>query len=303
MDADGSPHKSGFVAVAGCTNVGKSTLINRLLGTKIAAVSPWPQTTRKRQLGILTLESAQIIFVDTPGIHKPLHKLGERMNQEAVDVIEEADLVLLIVDVSQLPTQADRELANQLSRLARPLLLVLNKIDLVDSTTLQSHIQAFQQLLPQYASLPVSAARGDQVEKLIPAILERLPDGPPFYPSSQLTDLFERDFAADLVREAALNHLRDEVPHSLAVRIDEYRERGEQGAFIAATLFVERESQKGIVIGVGGSMLKKIGSAARQEIEAMSGRKVFLQLKVKVRKNWRNDEDILRSFGYGRSKV
>lgn len=301
MPSNPPEFKAGFVAVMGRPNVGKSTLINTLLGTKIAAVSPWPQTTRKQQMGILSLQNAQIIFVDTPGVHKPHHKLGERMNEEAASVLEECDLALFIVDVSEVPTDEDRMLANLLieTRRSIPILLALNKADLIDESTLQTHRQAYLDIFPQtVAALPISATRGDNLDTLTDEIINLLPQGPPFFPEDQITDLYEREIAADLIREAVLNHLRDEVPHSVAVRIDEYKERDHHGAYIEATLFVERDSQKGIVIGQGGSMLKDIGTFARKEIESMSGRKVYLKLRVKVRKNWRNDESALRLFGF-----
>jgi GTP-binding protein Era len=304
MEEGPTVFRSGFVAVMGRPNVGKSTLLNTLLGIKVAAVSPWPQTTRKQQMGILTLEDAQIIFVDTPGVHNPLHKLGEHMNEEAADVLRECDLCMLVVDVSEAPGEEDQLLADLLVDLKRPIptLLALNKADLVDPEGLEPHQRAFQDMFPQAGELlPISATRGDNLDLLVKEIVSQLPEGPPFFPEDQITDLYEREIAADLIREAVLYHLRDEVPHSIAVRIDEYKERDHHGAYIAATLFVERDSQKGIVIGQGGSMLKKIGIAARQEIEAMSGRKVFLQLRVKVRKNWRNDEGALRLFGFSRN--
>jgi GTP-binding protein Era len=303
MESFPSGYHSGFVAVMGRPNVGKSSLINTLLGTKVAAVSPWPQTTRKQQMGILTLETAQIIFVDTPGVHRPHHKLGEHMNEEAASVLEECDLALVIVDVSQDPNEEDHILGDLLREIKRsiPTILALNKVDLVDETSLQSNRQAYQELFPQLEkSIPISATQGDNLDLLVDEITQQLPEGPPFFPEEQITDVYERDIAADLIREAVLDHLRDEVPHSVAVRIDEFKERNHQGAYIAATLFVERDSQKGIVIGQGGSMLKKIGTAARQEIETMSGRKVYLKLRVKVRKNWRNDESSLRLFGFGK---
>lgn len=303
MEESPTVFRSGFVAVMGRPNVGKSTLLNTLLGIKVAAVSPWPQTTRKQQMGILTLEDAQIIFVDTPGVHNPLHKLGEHMNEEAADVLRECDLCMLVVDVSEPPGEEDQLLADLLVDLKRPIptLLALNKADLVDPEGLELHQKAFQDMFPQAGELlPISATRGDNLDLLVKEIASQLPEGPPFFPEDQITDLYEREIAADLIREAVLYHLRDEVPHSIAVRIDEYKERDHRGAYIAATLFVERDSQKGIVIGQGGSMLKKIGIAARQEIEVMSGRKVFLQLRVKVRKNWRNDEGALRLFGFSR---
>lgn len=293
--------KSGFVAVMGRPNVGKSTLVNSLLGTKIAAVSPWPQTTRKRQAGILTLEEAQIVFVDTPGIHRPLNKLGERMNQEALEVLEECDSSLLVVDVSQVPADEDQLLFEFLTKLKRsiPTVIALNKIDLVNDTTLLANQIAYQVLLPQASTLKISATRGDNLDALVVKLVSFLHDGPPFFPDDQLTDTYEREIAADLIREAVLHNLRAEVPHSIAVRIDEYKERDQNNLYIAATLFVERESQKGIVIGQGGIMLKKIGTAARQEIEAMIGSKVFLSIRIKVRKNWRNDEAALNLFGFG----
>ena len=295
-----TPFKSGFVAVMGRPNVGKSTLINALLHQKIAAVSPRPQTTRKRQMGILTLADAQVIFVDTPGVHQPLHKLGENMNQEAADTLQESDLILLVVDVSQPPTSEDRMLMDLLHNISRavPVILALNKMDLPDGQTLQDHRQAFSELVPQAEAIPISATSQINLDQLLASIIDRLPPGPPFFPENQVTDLYERDIAADLIREAALHLLREEVPHGIAIRIDQYIERNSHGAYIEATVFVERESHKPIVIGQGGSMLKKIGMMARQEIESMSGRKVYLRLRVKVRKNWRDDERVLRWFGF-----
>lgn len=306
-------YKAGFVAVMGKPNVGKSTLINALLGQKIAAVSPRPQTTRKRQMGILTLEPedksgngqpngqpAQIIFIDTPGVHRPRHKLGELMNQEAANVLEESDIILFVVDASQPPDEDDRLLFELLRKLRRraPVVLALNKRDVIDGETLEQRRDEFLQGAAPAELVAVSATRSQGLDELLSRLLERLPEREPYFPEDQVTDLYERDIAADLIREAALVLLRDEVPHGIAVRIDQFEERGDAGAYIEAMLFVERESHKGIVIGQGGQMLKKIGTQARQEIEAMSGRKVFLQLKVKVRKNWRDDEKTLKSFGY-----
>jgi GTP-binding protein Era len=302
MDQHPSDYKSGFVAVMGKPNVGKSTLVNQLMGTKVAATSPWPQTTRITQMGILTLEEAQIIFVDTPGIHHAIHKLGERMNQEALKVLEESDIILCVVDVSQPPDDDDKLLANFLSQMRRsvPILIALNKCDLKSDNTNQAHVHEFQSLVRISDSILISAIRGDNLDQLVERLVNLLPEGPPFFPEDQLTDLYEREITADLIREAILHNLRAEVPHSIAVRIDEFKDRNQNTTYISGTLFVERDSQKGIVIGQSGKMLKKIGIDSRQKIEEMLGRKVFLQLRVKVRKNWRNDESALNLFGFRR---
>jgi len=288
------------VAVIGRPNVGKSTLINSLLGQKIAAVSPRPQTTRQRQLGILSLEQGQIIFMDTPGLHQPHHALGRAMNVIAQATLQEADVVVWITDASQSPTDEDDLIAVQLKKKAvhQPLILALNKVDLLAGESMGEREREFTSLLPGALLIQISALNGLGLDKLQAEILRCLPEGEAFYSPDQVTDFFERQIAADLIREAALENLRDEVPHALAVRMDEYKERENQVAFIAATLFVEKESQKGIVIGRGGEMLKKIGMRARQSIEEMSGRRVFLEMHVKVSRNWRNDPRMLRQMGF-----
>lgn len=304
MQKDDILFKTGFIAVMGRPNVGKSTLINALLKQKVAAVSPRPQTTRKRQMGILTFSqgqtSIQAVFVDTPGIHRPHHKLGELMNKDAAQTLEESDMILLVVDASQLPQPEDHLLIDLIrsQRSSATTILALNKMDLVSQLKLEENTQAFLDYLPLAKPIAISATNGDNLDQLLQTIIQYLPEGEPFFPEDQLTDLYERDLAADMIREAALNLLRDEVPHGVAIRIDNYTEREDHGAYIEATLFVERESHKPIVIGQNGSMLKKIGTAARQEIEAMSGRKVFLKIQVKLRKNWRDDDSVLKRFGY-----
>lgn len=291
---------SGYVTLIGRPNVGKSTLLNAILKQKVAAVSPRPQTTRKRQLGILTDDSAQIIFIDTPGIHKPHHKLGEFMNESATDTLLDADLILWVVDASEAPHEEDFLIANRLTaiRADLPVILALNKVDTLNAEQIAERREKFTALYPNARPIEISALTGAGQSSLMDLLISSLPAGPKYFPEDTVTDLYERDIAADLIREAALVHLRDEIPHAMAVRIDEYLERGETGAKISATLFVERDSQKGIVIGKGGSMLKEIGSTARKEIERMSGRKVFLDLRVKTSLNWRNDPHALRLFGF-----
>ena len=293
-------HRSGFISLIGRPNVGKSTLLNFILRQNVAPVSPRPQTTRQRQLGILSLAHAQLIFVDTPGFHKPHHKLGEWMNTVAQDVLVDSDVILAIFDISQ-PTQDDDKIVVEaIQNLEKPPVhfVALNKIDLIGEEEIKSRVEHFQNILPQAKVIPISATRGDQVQTLIDRLIDSLPLGPRYYPEEDITDATEREISADLIRAAGMNLLREELPHSIAVRIDTFKERGDHGAYIAATLFVERESQKGIVIGKNGSMLKKIGTQARKEIEEMSGRKVYLELRVKVLKGWRNDIAALRRLGY-----
>lgn len=297
-------HRSGFIAIIGRPNVGKSTLLNALLGQKIAAVSPRPQTTRKKQLGILTLENAQLVFVDTPGLHKAKHKLGEFLNDEAKEALDGVDLILWLVDASSPPTEEDANIASLLEEAAprTPLVLALNKMDMVKPDGESVRVDEYVRMAGNAKVMKISAANRLGVGELLEALIQASPEREADYPEEQITDLYEKEIAADLIREACLIQLRDEVPHGMAVRIDEFKERENGMAYIAATIFVERESQKGIVIGEGGRMLKSIGSAARREIEEMGGRKVFLELRVKVSKDWRNDPNALRMFGYGKKK-
>lgn len=292
-------HRSGFVAVLGKPNVGKSTLINAFVGQKIAIISPKPQTTRRRLRGILTLPQAQIIFVDTPGIHFPKHKLGEYMVETATRALKGIDLALFMVDVSQPPTGEDEEIARLLREYRpAPVILVLNKVDLLRPEREEAHREAYLALGEFREWLFLSATRGDNRERLLELIIEYLPLGPQYYPPDQVTDQEVRFMAAELIREQALEFLHQEVPHSVAVVVEEFQERREDLTYISATIYVEKKSQKGIVLGQGGKTVKRIGTAARKEIEALLGKRVYLELWVKVSKKWRRDEGALRRLGY-----
>ena len=297
-----SPYRSGFVAVVGRPNVGKSTLMNAYLGQKIAITSSKPQTTRHSQLGILSLPEAQVIFVDTPGMHEPRNPLGEYMVEAARRALADADTILFIVDISAPPGPSDERLAALIAGRAEPgpVVLALNKSDRLEPQDILPHTNAYQALAPQAKWMLVSATRGDNLKELLGLLIAGLPPGPALYPEDELTQTHVRDLAGEFVREAALNALAEEVPHGIAVEVDEFKERGDKGAYITATVFVERESHKGIVIGRGGSMLKQIGSAARQEIERMLGYPVYLELHVKVRANWRKNENEVQRLGYRR---
>lgn len=294
-------HKSGFVAVIGRPNVGKSTLMNAILGEKLAIVSPKPQTTRLRQLGILTRDDAQIIFVDTPGIHNPRTPLGQFMVSVALDALKDADVVLFMGDLSENVTPEDRQIAD-LVRQAQsetPGLLVLNKVDLAPSPeTLQRRVEAFRLLVPDAEWLTTVAVTGEGVPQVLQAIIDRLPEGPRYYPEDQLSDTTVRDIVAEMIREKVLLNLEEEVPHGVATVVEEFKQRSEDMTYVHATIYVERDSHKGIVIGKKGQMLKTISQQARTEIEGFLGTKVYLELWVKVLKNWRRDERTLRRLGY-----
>jgi len=292
-------HRSGFVAVIGRPNVGKSTLMNQFVGQKVAIVSPKPQTTRSRILGILTRPDVQVIFVDTPGIHRPRHKLGQVMVATATHVLPDADVVLFMVDVSVPPTGEDRMIAQLISKYTEaPVILVLNKMDLLPPEKVKPHTQGYWALAPYHREWMMTiATQGVNLDKLLGLIVAALPEGPRYYPGDQVTDQTEREIAAELIREQVLRHTRQEVPHAVAVVVEEFKERESGAVYVAANVFVERDSQKGIIIGRKGRMLHQVGSAARQEIERMTGGRVYLDLWVKVRKGWRRDERELRRLG------
>lgn len=292
-------YRSGFVAVVGKPNVGKSTLMNRYVGQKVAIVSPKPQTTRRRILGIRTDERAQIIFVDTPGIHEPLHKLGEFMVETATRAIPDADLILFMADVSGAPTDEDRQIGEILGKHARvPIFLVLNKADLVAPDEVEPHTAAYSALVEPAEVMLTSATEGAGTDRLLDEIVSHLPAGPQYYPPDQVTDQPERVIAAELIREQVLQFTHQEVPHAVAVVVEEWKQRREDLTYISANIYVERDSQKRILIGARGSMLKRIGQAARRELEEFVGHQVYLELWVKVRKRWRKDENALQWLGY-----
>jgi len=299
MQNSGKPYKSGFVAIIGAPNVGKSTLLNKMLGQKLSITSKKPQTTRDRILGIAHQPEAQFIFLDTPGIHQAKKPLNQRIVDVALSTLADVDLVLMLVDASKPDPTSEGLLLKALHSQNNPALLALNKIDLVPKPELLTLIDKWQKSHVFTAIVPISAKTGNQVEDLFGAMAASLPDGPPLFPESMLTDMPERFIAAELIREKAFRLTGQEIPYSLAVTIDTFKEK-KQGKLVSiqATIHVEQDSQKGIVIGKNGSKLKQIGAAARKEIEHMVGTKVYLKLFVRVQKNWTRDTKALRRFGY-----
>lgn len=296
-------HYAGFAALAGRPNVGKSTLMNGLIGEKIAIMSNRPQTTRNRIMGIYTTEEAQIVFLDTPGIHKPLHKLGEFMNNAAISAFRKVDVILFVVDATEAKGKGEEFIIEKLKAVKTPVILVINKIDkLEDKGSLFAITKSYTEAFPFKAVVPVSALERDGFEGLVKEITKYLPQGENMFPEDELTTQPMRTIAAELVREKVLINTREEIPHAIAVEIDEFKDRPDGSAFIRATIYVERESQKGIVIGAKGSLLKKIGLAARKDIEGLLGNKAYLELWVKVRKDWRNKDKALKEFGYKKER-
>jgi GTP-binding protein Era len=290
--------KAGFVALVGRPNAGKSTLLNRLVGQKVAIVSDKPQTTRTRILGVRTSERGQIVFIDTPGIHRPLHRLNVRMVDVAVQSISQADVVCAVADATEAVGGGDQYLATLLGRGTAPTVLALNKIDRVPKPALLPLIEQWSRLARFEDLVPVSALTGENEEALVQALFRHLPEGEALYPDDYLTDQPERAYVAEIVREKVLRHTRDELPFTSAVLVDRFEEAGSRGLLrLYCTILVERESQKPIVIGRGGAMIKRIGTEAREELERFFGAKVYLDLRVKTRAGWREDPRMLDEIG------
>ena len=293
-----SNFKSGFVSIIGRPNVGKSTLLNNFLGMKLAIVSPRAQTTRNRIQGIYTTETEQIIFIDTPGIHKPKNELGNVMNEFAYSALDGTDLILMLVDASCEIGEGDKYIIEQLSKVKIPVILVLNKVDLVeDQVVLMNNINSYKDAYNFAGGITLSATEGFNIDKLKDMIVERLEVGPMYYPEDQVLDLPERFVVAEIIREKVLLKTKEEIPHSVAVTIESFKEKSKM-IEINATIIVERSSQKMIVIGKGGQMIKSIGTDARRDIVKFLNQKVYLELFVKVEENWRNNKKYLKEFGY-----
>lgn len=290
--------RSGFVAIIGRPNVGKSTLMNHLIGQKIAIMSDKPQTTRNKIHGVYTTNEAQIVFLDTPGIHKSQSKLGDYMFKAADSALKEVEAALLLVDVSEGIGGGDRFIIEHLKKVKTPVILVLNKIDKIEPEQLLPIIGQYKDLYDFAEIIPISALQGNNVETLLQQLIRYLPEGPQYYPADQVTDHPEQFVCAELIREKILHLTRDEVPHSIAVQIEDMRVQENGVVYIGAVIFVERDSQKGIVIGKKGALLKEVGKLARQDIEALLGSKTFLELWVKVKKDWRNQDHVLKDLGF-----
>ena len=291
-------YKSGFVSIIGRPNVGKSTFLNRIIGQKIAIMSDKPQTTRNKIQGVYTENDAQVVFIDTPGIHKPKHKLGDFMVKMAQTTIKEVDIVLFMVNAEEGFGRGEEFIIEKLQETKRPVFLVINKIDQVHPEELLGLIDKYRTLYNFAEIVPISALQGNNVDALIGAIKKYLPEGPQYYPENQVTDHPERFIIAELIREKVLHLTREEVPHSVAVVIDAIQKREGGAIYVNATIIIERPSQKGIVIGKQGKMLKEIGKRARIDVESLLGSRVFLELWVKVQKDWRNKMSQLRDLGF-----
>jgi len=295
--ADFKEFRSGYVSIIGQPNVGKSTLLNSILGEKIAIVAPKPQTTRNKIIGVKTIPDAQIIFIDTPGIHRPRHKLGETMVRTAMDALNDVDIVLFMVEPHE-PEKGDRAVISFLNKTNSPVFLLINKIDTVKKQDILPVINHFKEIYPFKEIIPISALKRDGTGLLLKRICEYLPSGPRYYPDDLITDQLERFMVSEIIREKIIGITEEELPYSVAVEVLQWNEREDGLISISCNIYVEREGQKAIIIGKKGSMLKSIGTAARVDIERILNTKVFLELWVKIKKNWRNDDQLLRELGY-----
>ncbi|MGN5456861.1 MAG: GTPase Era [Candidatus Kurthia intestinigallinarum] len=294
-----SEFKSGFISIIGRPNVGKSTFLNRVIGQKIAIMSDKPQTTRNKVQGVLTQDDAQMIFIDTPGIHKPKHKLGEFMSKVSKNALREVDAIMFMVNAQQKLGTGDRYVIDMLKGTKTPVFLIINKIDAIHPDEVLKIVDQYKDEFDFAEIIPISALQGNNVDNLLTTLKKYLPEGPQYYPADQVTDHPERFIIAELIREKALHLTRDEVPHSIAVEIEKIRrEEDKDRVHVMATIIIERESQKGIIIGKRGAMLKEIGTRARKDIENLLGSKVYLELWVKVQKDWRDRSSQLRDYGY-----
>ena len=295
---------SGFVSLVGRPNVGKSTLMNCLIGEKIAITSHKPQTTRNKITSILTREDFQCVFLDTPGIHKPKHKLGEYMVRSAENTFNEVDLVLMLIEPTEKIVELDRYVIERLKNVKTPVVLVINKIDTVEKENLLAVIRAYSMLYDFAEVVPISAMKGQNTDSLLEVIRKYLPEGPQYFPGDMVTDQPERQIAAEIIREKALYLLQDEIPHGIAVEIMSMKKRPDQNLVdVEATIYCERDSHKGIIIGKQGSMLKRIGSTARYDMQRLLGSPIYLQIWVKVKKDWRDSDFLLKNFGYDKKNI
>ena len=291
-------HKSGFVSIIGRPNVGKSTFMNRVIGHKIAIMSDKAQTTRNKIQGVMTREDAQIIFLDTPGIHKPKHKLGDYMMRVAKNTLSEIDAIMFMVNVNEDIGRGDEYIMEMLKNVKTPVFLVLNKIDLVHPDALMPKIEKYKTYMDFTEIVPISALEGLNVDHFIDVLKDYLPEGPKYYPDDQISDHPEQFVVGEIIREKILHLTSEEIPHAIGVNVDRMIKESEERVRIEATIFVERDSQKGIVIGKGGKKLKEVGKRARRDIEMLLGSKVYLELWVKVQKDWRNKVNFIRQIGY-----
>ena len=291
-------HKSGFVSIIGRPNVGKSTFMNRVIGHKIAIMSDKAQTTRNKIQGVMTRNDAQIIFLDTPGIHKPKHKLGDYMMRVAKNTLSEIDAIMFMVNVNEEIGRGDEYIMEMLKNVKTPVFLVLNKIDLVHPDALMPRIEQYQKYMNFTEIVPISALEGLNVDHFIDVLKTYLPEGPKYYPDDQISDHPEQFVVSEIIREKILHLTSEEIPHAIGVNVDRMIEENDERVRVEATIYVERDSQKGIVIGKGGKKLKEVGKRARHDIEMLLGSKVYLELWVKVQKDWRNKVNFIRQMGY-----